>query len=54
MAHNSIFRIFSMTNRSFSVGIMMLTRMAISCSATPCEIHPEFADQKVASRTTAT
>jgi CubicO group peptidase (beta-lactamase class C family) len=48
MAHNSIFRIFSMTKPIVSVGIMMLLEEGHLLLADPvAKFIPEFADQKV-------
>src|ERR1700681_1463176 len=48
MAHNSIFRIFSMTKPIVSVGIMMLIEDGLFLLGDPvAKFIPEFADQKV-------
>src|SRR5712672_4780718 len=48
MAHNSIFRIFSMTKPIVSVGIMMLLEEGYFLLNDPVAKYiPEFADQKV-------
>jgi CubicO group peptidase (beta-lactamase class C family) len=48
MAHNSIFRIFSMTKPIVSIGIMMLIEDGHSLLGDPvAKFIPEFADQKV-------
>src|ERR1700730_18387911 len=48
MAHNSIFRIFSMTKPIVSVGIMMLLEEGHFLLTDPvAKFIPEFADQKV-------
>jgi CubicO group peptidase (beta-lactamase class C family) len=48
MAHNSIFRIFSMTKPIVSVGIMMLVEEGYFLLSDPvAKFIPEFADQKV-------
>ena len=48
MAHNSIFRIFSMTKPIVSVGIMMLVEEGHFVLSDPvAKFIPEFADQKV-------
>jgi CubicO group peptidase (beta-lactamase class C family) len=48
MAHNSIFRIFSMTKPIVSVGIMMLLEEGYFLLTDPvAKFIPEFADQKV-------
>src|ERR1700726_3935032 len=48
MAHNSIFRIFSMTKPIVSVGIMMLIEEGHFLLSDPvAKFIPEFADQKV-------
>jgi len=48
MAHNSIFRIFSMTKPIVSVGVMMLLEEGRFLLSDPIEKYiPEFSDQKV-------
>ena len=54
MAHNTLFRIFSMTKPIVSVGVMMLLEEGRLLLDDPVARYlPEFADQRSASRATA-